>query len=334
MRAVVLVGGFGTRLRPLTNHIPKPMLPIGHRPMIERLLNRLGRGGVTEVVLALGFKPEPFIAAFPNGRCGDVKLTYAVEPAPLDTGGAIKFAAYKAGIDGTFVVANGDVLTDLDVGELVAAHRRHKAEATLHLTGVDDPSAFGVVALNDGDRITDFVEKPALGTEPSNLINAGTYVFEPSVLDQIPDNERVSVERSTFPLLAEVGRLYGHATLDYWIDAGRPDLYRAANLDLLDEKRINVRCEAISRTANVDAAAMILNSIIGDGAVVAPGARIVDSVLLPGAHVGSAATVEASLVMGRVGEGASVDASMVGVEGVVPDGAVVTASTVPEVPAS
>jgi mannose-1-phosphate guanylyltransferase len=302
--------------------------------MIERLVNRLGRGGVTEVVLALGFKPEPFIKAFPNSRCGDVKLTYAVEPAPLDTGGAIKFAANKAGIDGTFVVANGDVLTDLDVEELVAAHRRHKAEATLHLTGVDDPSAFGVVALGDGDRITDFVEKPALGTEPSNLINAGTYVFEPSVLDRIPDNERVSVERSTFPLLAEAGRLYGHATPDYWIDAGRPDLYRAANLDLLDEKRSNVHCEAVSRTANVDTAAMILNSIIGDGAVVAPGARIVDSVLLPGAQVGSAATIEASLVMGRVGDGARVDASMVGVEGVVPDGAAVTASTVPEVPAS
>lgn len=334
MRAVVLVGGFGTRLRPLTNHIPKPMLPIGHRPMIERLVNRLGRGGVTEVVLALGFKPEPFIKAFPNGRCGDVKLRYVVEPVPLDTGGAIKFAANKAGIDGTFVVANGDVLTDLDVEELVAAHRRHKAEATLHLTGVDDPSAFGVVALGDGDRITDFVEKPALGTEPSSLINAGTYVFEPSVLDRIPDNERVSVERSTFPLLAEAGHLYGHATPDYWIDAGRPDLYRAANLDLLDEERINVHCEAVSRSANVDAAAMILNSIIGDGAVVAPGARIVDSVLLPGAQVGSAATVKASLVMGRVGEGARVDASMVGVDGIVPDGAVVTASTIPEVPAS
>jgi mannose-1-phosphate guanylyltransferase len=202
------------------------------------------------------------------------------------------------------------------------------------LTGVDDPSAFGVVALGDGDRITNFVEKPALGTEPSNFINAGTYVFESSVLDRIPDNERVSVERSTFPLLAEAGRLYGHATHDYWIDAGRPDLYRAANLDLLDRNRTNAHCEAVSRTANVDATAMILNSIIGDGAVVAPGARIVDSVLLPGAHVGSAATVEASLVMGRVGEGARVDASMVGVEGVVPDGAVVTASTVPEVPAS
>ncbi|MBT7430332.1 sugar phosphate nucleotidyltransferase [uncultured Ilumatobacter sp.] len=334
MRAVVLVGGFGTRLRPLTNNIPKPMLPIGHRPMIERLVNRLGRGGVTEVVLALGFKPEPFMEAFPGGRCGDVKLTYAVEPAPLDTGGAIKFAANEAGIDSTFVVANGDVLTDLDVGELVAAHRRREAEATLHLIGVEDPSAFGVVALGDSDRITDFVEKPAPGTEPSNLINAGTYVFEPSVLDRIPDNERVSIERSTFPLLVEAGCLYGHATQDYWIDAGRPDLYRAANLDLLVGGRVNDHCEAVSRTATVDAAAIILNSIIGDDAVVAPGARIVDSVLLPGAHVGSAATVEASLVMGRVGEGARVDASMVGADGVVADGAVLTAGTVPEVPAS
>jgi mannose-1-phosphate guanylyltransferase len=330
MRAVVLVGGFGTRLRPLTNHIPKPMLPIGHRPMIERLVNRLARGGVTEVVLALGFKPEPFMDAFPDGRCGDVQLTYAVEPAPLDTGGAIKFAATEAGIDDTFVVANGDVLTDLDVGQLVAAHRRHAAEATLHLIGVDEPSAFGVVDLGDGERITDFVEKPAPGAEPSNLINAGTYVFEPSVLDRIPSDERVSIERSTFPLLVEAGRLYGHATQDYWIDAGRPDLYRAANLDLLAGGRVNDHCEAVSPTASVDAAAMVINSIIGDHAVVAAGARIVDSVLLPGAQVGSAATVEASLVMGRIGEGARVDASMVGVDGVVPDGDVLTAGAVPE----
>jgi mannose-1-phosphate guanylyltransferase len=287
MRAVVLVGGFGTRLRPLTNHIPKPMLPIGHRPMIERLVNRLARGGVTEVVLALGFKPEPFMDAFPDGRCGDVKLTYAVEPAPLDTGGAIKFAANEAGIDETFVVANGDVLTDLDVAALVAAHRRHEAEATLHLIGVDDPSGFGVVELGDGDRITDFVEKPAPGTEPSNLINAG-----------------------------------------------RPDLYRAANLDLLTDGRVNDRCEAVSPTASVDAAAIVINSVIGDHAVVAPGARIVDSVLLPGAQVGSAATVEASLVMGRIGEGARVDASMIGVDGVVPDGDVLSAGAVPATPTS
>ena len=334
MRAVVLVGGFGTRLRPLTNHTPKPMLPIGHRPMIERLVNRLARGGVTEVVLALGFKPEPFMEAFPDGRCGDVTLTYAVEPAPLDTGGAIRFAAEQAGIDDTFVVANGDVLTDLDVGQLISVHRRHGAEATLHLIGVDDPSAFGVVDLAEGDRITDFVEKPAPGAEPSNLVNAGTYVFEPSVLDLIPPGERVSIERSTFPLLVEAGRLYGHATDDYWIDAGRPELYRAANLDLLAGGRVSDHCEAISSTARVDVAAIVVNSIVGDDVVVAAGARVVDSVLLPGAQIGTAATVEASLVMGRVGEGARVDASMVGVDGVLPDGAVLTAGALPDPAAS
>ena len=199
MRAVVLVGGFGTRLRPLTNSVPKPMLPVGHRPMIARLVDRLARGGVTEVVLALGFRPEPFIEAFPDGRCGDVTLTYAVEPEPLDTGGAIRFAADAAGIDDTFVVANGDVMTDLDVGALVTAHRGFGAEATLHLIAVDDPSAFGVVDLGADGRIGAFVEKPAPGTEPSNLINAGTYVFEPSVLDRIAPSAKVSIERDTFP---------------------------------------------------------------------------------------------------------------------------------------
>ena len=242
MRAVVLVGGFGTRMRPLTFTTPKPMLPIGNRPMIARLVDRLGRGGVTEVVLALGFKPEPFMEAFPDGRCGDVKLTYAVEPEPLDTGGAIAFAAREAGIDDTFVVANGDVMTDLDVGALVGAHRALGAEATVHLISVDDPSAFGVATVGEGNRISDFVEKPAPGTEPSNLINAGTYVFEPSVIDRIAPGERVSIERATFPAVAAAGGLYGHATDDYWIDAGVPQLYRAANLDLLTDKRLHDRC--------------------------------------------------------------------------------------------
>jgi mannose-1-phosphate guanylyltransferase len=332
MRAVVLVGGFGTRLRPLTNHTPKPMLPIGHRPMIAHLVDRLARGGVTDVVLALGFKPEPFMAAFPDGRCGDVSLTYAVEPEPLDTGGAINFAAEAAGIDDTFIVANGDVLTDLDVGDLVAAHRRHRADATLHLIGVDDPSAFGVVAMGDDDRVTDFVEKPLPGAEPSNLVNAGTYVFEPSVLDRIPGGERISIERSTFPLIAAAGGLYGHATNDYWIDAGRPELYRAANLDLLGDARTHDRCEAVSPTAAVDAEAIVINSIVGDDVVVSAGARIIDSVLLPGAEVGPAASVEASLVMGRVGRGARVESAIVGADGTVADGDVLVDGSLPVVP--
>jgi mannose-1-phosphate guanylyltransferase len=332
MHAVVLVGGFGTRLRPLTNDVPKPMLPVGHLPMIERLVNRLGRGGVTDVVLALGFKPEPFIDAFPDGRCGDVALTYAVEPQPLDTAGAIKFAAEQAGIDSTFVVANGDVMTDLNVADLLATHRSSGAAATLHLIGVDDPSAFGVVELADDGSIRQFVEKPERGTEPSNLINAGTYVFEPSVLDLIPTGQRVSIERDTFPQLVADGVIHGHATDDYWIDAGVPDLYRAANLDLLDPARGAESCDAIAEGAQVDPSATVMNCIVGTGAVIEGGTTtVVDSVILPGAFVGRGAQVESSLVMGHIGADATVIEAIIGADGVVDDGDHVAFDTVPEV---
>ena len=331
MRAVVLVGGFGTRLRPLTLSTPKPMLPVGHEPMIARLVGRLARGGVTEVVLALGFRPEPFIQAFPDGRCGDVALTYAVEPEPLDTAGAIRFAADAAGIDDTFVVANGDVLTDLDVGGLVAAHRRFGAEATLHLIGVDDPSAFGVVDLADDGRIRAFVEKPAPGSEPSNLINAGTYVFEPTVLDRIEPGRPISVERDTFQHLVRAGTLFGVATDDYWIDAGRPELYRAANLDLLGTRCRSDHAESLSSSAHVDPAATIRNSIIGDHVVVAAGATVTDSVLLPHATIEPSATVERSLVMGTVGAGARVVDSMVGLDARVEPGESLVGASVPAV---
>ena len=162
---------------------------------------------VAHAALALGFKPEPFVEAFPDGMCAGVRLRYAVEPAPLDTAGAIRFAADASGIDDTFVVANGDVLTDLDVSSLVAFHRANGAEATLHLIAVPDPSVFGVVALGADGRVERFVEKPAPGTEPSNLVNAGTYVLEPSVLARIPVAEKTSIERATFPAVVADGGL-------------------------------------------------------------------------------------------------------------------------------
>ena len=330
MRAVVLVGGFGTRLRPLTDTVPKPMLPVGHEPMIAHLIGGLARGGVTEVVLALGFKPEPFMRGFPDGTCGEVTLRYAVEPEPLDTGGAIRFAAEWAGVDDTFVVVNGDVITDLDVSHLLAEHRRFGAEATLHLIGVEDPSGFGVVDLATDGRINAFVEKPAPGTEPSNLVNAGTYVFEPSVLTRITPGDRVSIERDTFPAIADAGGLFGVSTDDYWIDAGRPELYRAANLDLLGARR-GAPCEPVASTADVAADAVVERSIVGDGAVVASGATIESSVLLPGAFVGVGAKVSDSLVMGRVGADASVARSIIGASGAVPDGSAIEDAAVPPV---
>ena len=320
MRAVVLVGGFGTRLRPLTLTTPKPMLPVGHVPIIERLVDNLSKGGVTEVTLALGFKPEPFVEAFPSGECNGVVLHYAVEPEPLDTAGAIRFAADFSGIDDTFVVANGDVLTDLDIAMLVDFHRQHTAEATIHLIAVDDPSSFGVVATDRDGRVERFVEKPAPGTAPSNLINAGTYVLEPSVLQRIPAAQKVSIERVTFPEVAADGRLFAMPTSDYWLDAGNAALYLRANLDLLDGTRPLHSSVAIHEGARVDASAVVTNSIVADGAVVAADAKVTDSVLLPGAVVDARAVVANSVIMGKIGEGANVACSVLGLHGRVAPG--------------
>ena len=315
MRAVVLVGGFGTRLQPLTLSIPKPMLPVGHVPIIERLVTNLGRSGISDVTFALGFKPEPFIEAFPSGECAGVALHYAVEPSPLDTAGAIRFAAEAAGIAETFVVVNGDVLTDLDVARLVQFHRDRGAEATLHLIPVTDPSSYGVVGLDTDGRVERFVEKPAPGTAPSNLVNAGTYVLEPSVLDRIPSGEKVSIERVTFPAVAAARGLFGLATDDYWIDTGQPEYYLQANLDVLSGMRRNDSSVAVHDAAEVHATAVVDHALIGPGATVARHAVVRRSVVLPGATIDEGATVTDSLVMGRVGAGAVVHGCVIGAVG-------------------
>lgn len=313
MLAVVLVGGFGTRLRPLTNDVPKPMLPVVHRPMIVRLVERLAAGGVSDVVLALGFKPEPFEAAFPAGRVAGldgVRVHYAVEPEPLDTGGAIAFAARHVGADDTFVVANGDVITDLDVAHLVAEHRRIGRDATLHLTPVEDASAFGVVEA-EGDIVRRFVEKPAPGETDSNLINAGTYVFEPTVLDLISPGERMSVERVTFPALVADGRLAAVPTDDYWLDAGRPELYLRANLDLVNGVR-GPGLDGIAPGASIAPDASVAGAVVGARATVCERAVVERSVVLDGAVIGADAHVTDSIVAGEVGAGARVGHSVIG----------------------
>jgi mannose-1-phosphate guanylyltransferase len=310
MRAVVLAGGFGTRLRPLTYTRPKQMLPIVNMPLIERMICHLARFGVDEVVLSMGYRPDDIHAAYPGGHCpdgegGKVALHYAVEPEPLDTAGAIRFAARDAGIDERFLVFNGDVLTDLDVGRFVAHHEAHGAEATIHLHAVDDPSRFGVVQTDDDGRVLAFVEKPAPGTAPSNLINAGSYVLEPSVLDRIPGGRKVSVERETFPQLVADASLYATtAGSSYWIDVGTPQHYLEAQLDLLDGI-YGPALDGVDPTATIDPAATVSRSVLGPGAVVEAGAKVERSVLLPGARVAVGAVVRDSVL----GEGASVGAS-------------------------
>lgn len=325
MHAVVLVGGFGTRLRPLTLTTPKPLLPILHRPMLEHLLGSLARAGVTDAVLALGFNPDPFFSAFPGDTCAGVRLSYAVEDSPLDTAGAIGFAARTAGIDSTFIVANGDVVTDLDVASLVAFHRSRGAEATISLTPVDDPSQFGIVETAADGRVLRFVEKPQPGDTPSRDASAGTYVMEPRALERMPGTAKLSIEREVFPRIVETGGLYAMSTDDYWIDAGRPETYLAVNLRAAARNA----GEAIDPAARVDATAQVSRSVIDATAVVETGAIIDGSVVLAGALIGASARVSSSIVMGRVESGATVVDSIVGRDGVVAGGAAVTGARIP-----
>ena len=330
MRAVVLVGGFGTRLRPLTSTRPKQMLPVGHRPMIEWVVGHLGKYGVDEAILSLGYKPDAFIAAFPDDTCEGVRLTYAVESEPLDTAGAIRFAARQAGIDDTFIVVNGDVLTDLDVESLVRFHRAAGAEATIHLTPVDDPSMFGVVPTDDDGRVVAFIEKPPPGEAPTNRINAGTYVLEPSVLDRIAEGCKVSIEREVFPAMAAEGRLYAMATDDYWLDTGTPLQYRRANLDLLGGRADRV--EGVAPDVEIAPTASVERSMIGAGARIAAGAMVHDSVLMADVRVESQAHVVRSVLGHRVvvGAGTTLDGVVVGDDEVIEPGVSLLDVSIPE----
>ncbi len=332
MRAVVLVGGFGTRLRPLTLSKPKQMLPVVHRPMIDWVLGHLAPFGIDEAVLSLGYKPDTFIEAFPDSTCAGVRLRYAVEPEPLDTAGAVGFAAREAGIDETFLVVNGDVFTDLDVASLVEFHRARGAEGTLHLTPVEDPSMFGVVPTDDAGRVIAFIEKPPRDEAPTNLINAGTYVLEPSVLDRIAPDRKVSIEREVFPAMAAESRLYAMATNDYWLDTGTPQQYVQANIDLLSGGRRGRAFEGIHPNAIVDPAATVERSVISSGCRVDAGVIVHDSVLMDSVTVEAGATISGSVVGSgaRIGTGATLDGAVVGDGYAVAPGAALSQTRVPE----
>ncbi len=317
MRAVVLVGGFGTRLQPLTFTAPKQMLPIVERPMLEHVLAGLARHGVTGAVLSLGYREDVFRAAYPDGVCAGVELYYAVEPEPLDTAGAIRFAADAAGLDETFVVVNGDVITDVNLVDIWDFHHEVGAEATISLTRVDDPSRYGVVPTDDAGRVIGFVEKPPVDEAPSTWINAGTYVMEPSVLDRIPDDRRVSIERETFPSMAADGRLWAVKSEAYWVDAGTPSTYLQVQLDLIDGVRGRA-VPGVSAEADISTTAVVERSVVMAGAAVAADAVVRGSAVQPGARLEAGALVEDSLI--------GPDA-VIGAEAKVADGSVIGAGT-------
>ncbi|MFZ0171742.1 MAG: NDP-sugar synthase [Acidimicrobiales bacterium] len=322
MDVIVLVGGEGTRLRPLTYDIPKQMLPVLDRTLVEHVVEWLARGGMRRAVLSLGYRPDAFIEAFPTDAIDGVELVYAVESEPLGTAGAVRFAAEKAGVEGRFLVLNGDVLTDLDIASLVEFHAAHEAEASIHLTPVVDPSAFGVVPTDAEGRVREFVEKPSAGTAPTNLINAGTYVLEPCVLDLIAAGRPVSIERETFPSLVAGGKLFAMASDDYWLDTGTPENYLQAQLDILHGLRTPAsrpNAPEMATGAFVASGAVVdgvLSGVgyLGPGALVAAGAATADSVVGAGAKVLAGAQVSRSALLpgAVVGEGCVVTDSIVG----------------------
>lgn len=329
MKAIVLVGGFGTRLRPLTLKTPKQMLPIGDLSMIETVISRLGRQGVTDAVLSLGYKPDAFRESFPTGECAGVRLSYAHEPEPLGTAGAVRFAAEFAGIDDTFIVVNGDVLTSLDVRDLWDRHMERDGLGSIALTPVDDPSRFGVVPTHRDGRVEAFIEKPAKGSAPTNNINAGTYVLEPEVIDMIPSGRAVSIERETFPALVEKSALYAWGFDEYWLDAGTRASYVQANMDVIE---MSGGKSIVSRNAVLGEDTEIDHSVVGPGARIDRGARIIDSVILPRAIIGPNAWIEGSVIGSEssIGMGARVASlTVVGARQQVGAGAVLEKSLVP-----
>ena len=307
MKAVVLVGGEGTRLRPLTETVPKPLLPFMNRPFLHHVLDHLARHGVEEAVLSSSYLQGEFASSLAERR-GSPRVTWVTEPQPLGTSGAV--AGARDLLDGSFLVLNGDVLTDLDLSAMVAFHRERKAVATISLVPVDDARPYGLVDREADGRVLAFREKPP---DPvPGTINAGTYVLEPSALDGVPEGVAVSIERETFPGLIAAGEpVYSFVWPGYWRDLGTPQAYLQAHLDALDGLIGGALYERplLGEGAQVHADALVGPlAVLGAGARVDAGARVERSVLHRGARVGAGAVVEDSILgpESEVGPGVNV----------------------------
>jgi len=317
--AVILVGGQGTRLRPLTDRTRKDMLPLVDRPLLSYTFEHLARYGIERAIVSCGYLPHQIGSAF-GGTYGEMALEYAVETQPLGTGGAIGFAARE--LDGSFFALNGDSLREANLTELVEFHRSTGAKATILLTPVADPSRYGLVRVATDGRVESFLEKPRPEEIDTDLINAGFYVLEPDVLELVPAGRAVSIEREVFPRLAEQGTVFGIALPGYWLDVGTPESYLQAHRDVLE------------RTFPTDVGDSLGSdfTFVHPSADVREGARLVPPVYVgPGAVVEAGARVGSLAVLGegsRLGEGAIVENAVVGARTIVGGGSLVVGSIV------
>ncbi len=332
LTAVILAGGAGTRLRPLTYARRKELVPILNRPLLEYRLRNLREHGVTRVVLACSQGMREVEQHFGDGADLGIRLSYSYEERPLGSGRAVKEAARAAGAAGTLVVCNGDILTNLDLTGMLARHRASGATLSISLAPVDDPWHYGVVEVDGGLRIRSFVEKPPRGEEPSNLINAGTWLFEPEVLTRVPDDESAVrdgfSERVLFPGIIAAGLRVQGFIEDLWVDVGSPERYLRANRLLLERVAGELGEDVIGLEGSDVADDAQLSGLvcIGAGATVGAGACIAGpAVIGPEATVGAGAVVEASVLWerARVGAGARVSGSILGAAVTVGERAVV-----------
>jgi len=323
MKAILLAGGQGTRLRPLTLNTPKPVVPIFNRPFLTYQIDLVKQvPEIDEVVLSLNYQPEAIAAVFGDGSALGIRIRYVVEPEPLGTAGGIKFASH--GLDGSIVVFNGDVLTSIDLGAVIRLHRERQARATIVLTPVENPSAFGLVETDSRQNILRFLEKPKREEITTNRINAGIYVLEPDTFDRIPDGVPWSIERKYFPSLIERGETFlAFDYQGYWIDIGTPQKYLQVHHDILTGRfpaapfRDQPAPRAcVSSQARIDPAAIIESPcFVDDDVVVEAGARIAPlSVVGRGARIEAGAVVDGAIIWPGcvVGAGATVSESIVG----------------------
>jgi mannose-1-phosphate guanylyltransferase len=311
MQAVILVGGEGTRLRPLTSTVPKPVVPLVDRPFIAFMLDWLCKHGIDDVIMSCGFLATSVRNVLGDGSAHGVRLRFVEEPDPRGTAGALKFA--EPMLDERFLMLNGDVLTDLDLTKQIAQHEQSAAKATLALVPVADPSAYGLVHLNDDRSVRDFVEKPSPDAIDTNLISAGAYVLEREILELVPPDRNVSIEREVWPRLIGDG-LYGFPAESYWLDIGTPERYLQGTFDIIEG---NVKTAVGERLGSdwlaIDAGAqasgrVIPPAVLERGVTVAEGAQVGSLVVLgEDVSVGAHATVERSVILkgAEIGEGAT-----------------------------
>jgi mannose-1-phosphate guanylyltransferase len=301
MQAVILVGGEGTRLRPLTSTVPKPVVPLVDRPFIAFMIEWLRRHGIEDVIMSCGFLATSVRNVLGDGSALGIRLRFVEEPDPRGTAGALKFA--ESMLDERFLLLNGDVLTDIDLTAQIAQHERTGARATLALVPVEDPTAYGLVRLHEDNAVSDFVEKPSSDQIDTRMISAGAYVLERDVLELVPPERNVSIEREVWPLLIGHG-LYGFPSESYWLDIGTPERYLQGTFDIIEgnvatavQERLGSGYLAIAPDARVEGRA-IPPAVLEPGVHVAPGAHVGSLVVLgQGVTVGAGSTVERAVIM-------------------------------------